>query len=77
MLGPYVEGLSSYVVNTFDDVKSWLSVGNKHRATAATGMNDKSSRSHSVFTTVLTQTKVSTEAGDWEGKRRGSCSQSC
>ena len=33
-------------------------MGNSIRATAATGMNDKSSRSHSVFTMVMTQTKV-------------------
>lgn len=38
--------------------KTWLELGNKQRATAATGMNDKSSRSHSVFTLVMTQTKV-------------------
>ncbi|KAG2461837.1 KIF14 protein, partial [Polypterus senegalus] len=37
---------------------SWLELGNKQRATAATGMNDKSSRSHSVFTLVMTQTKT-------------------
>uniref|UniRef100_A0A8B9P4Y8 Kinesin-like protein KIF14 n=1 Tax=Apteryx owenii TaxID=8824 RepID=A0A8B9P4Y8_APTOW len=47
VLGPYVE-----------DLTSWLELGNKQRATAATGMNDKSSRSHSVFTFVMTQTKV-------------------
>ncbi|XP_066569005.1 kinesin-like protein KIF14 [Amia ocellicauda] len=56
-LGPYVAGLSSYVVGSFADVQAWLELGNKQRATAATGMNDKSSRSHSVFTVVLTQTK--------------------
>lgn len=39
--------------------QAWLELGNKQRATAATGMNDKSSRSHSVFTLVMTQTKVS------------------
>lgn len=39
-------------------VQGWLNLGNKQRATAATGMNDKSSRSHSVFTLVLTQTQV-------------------
>ena len=39
--------------------QGWLNLGNKQRATASTGMNDKSSRSHSVFTMVLTQTKVS------------------
>uniref|UniRef100_A0A8C6R423 Kinesin motor domain-containing protein n=1 Tax=Nannospalax galili TaxID=1026970 RepID=A0A8C6R423_NANGA len=36
---------------------SWLELGNKQRATSATGMNDKSSRSHSVLTLVMTQTK--------------------
>uniref|UniRef100_A0A8C8R9V6 Kinesin-like protein KIF14 n=1 Tax=Pelusios castaneus TaxID=367368 RepID=A0A8C8R9V6_9SAUR len=47
VLGPYVE-----------DLTSWLELGNKQRATAATGMNDRSSRSHSVFTLVMTQTKT-------------------
>uniref|UniRef100_A0A8C0U262 Kinesin-like protein KIF14 n=1 Tax=Cyanistes caeruleus TaxID=156563 RepID=A0A8C0U262_CYACU len=41
-----------------NQVSSWLELGNKQRATAATVMNDKSSRSHSVFTLVMTQTKV-------------------
>lgn len=41
-------------------IQGWLNLGNKQRATAATGMNDKSSRSHSVFTLVLTQTQVQT-----------------
>ncbi|MGH0118850.1 UNVERIFIED_CONTAM: hypothetical protein FKN15_001197 [Acipenser sinensis] len=39
-------------------VRSWLELGNKQRATAATGMNDRSSRSHLVFTLVVTQTKT-------------------
>ncbi|GAB1285487.1 Kinesin-like protein KIF14 [Apodemus speciosus] len=55
--GPYVEGLSMNVVSSYSDIQSWLALGNKQRATAATGMNDKSSRSHSVFTLVMTQTK--------------------
>ncbi|NXN91305.1 KIF14 protein, partial [Rhinopomastus cyanomelas] len=58
VLGPYVEGLSVNVVRSYSDIQSWLELGNKQRATAATGMNDKSSRSHSVFTLVMTQTKV-------------------
>jgi len=57
--GPYVEGLSAHVVTSFDDISSWLSVGNKRRVTAATGMNDTSSRSHSVFSLLLTKTTVS------------------
>ncbi|XP_010195320.2 kinesin-like protein KIF14 [Colius striatus] len=58
VLGPYVEGLTVNVVNSYSDIQSWLELGNKQRATAATVMNDKSSRSHSVFTLVMTQTKV-------------------
>uniref|UniRef100_A0A8B9C512 Kinesin-like protein KIF14 n=1 Tax=Anser brachyrhynchus TaxID=132585 RepID=A0A8B9C512_9AVES len=57
VLGPYVE-----------DLTSWLELGNKQRATAATVMNDKSSRSHSVFTLVMTQTKV--ESVDEEQRDR-------
>uniref|UniRef100_A0A803XVT3 Kinesin-like protein KIF14 n=1 Tax=Meleagris gallopavo TaxID=9103 RepID=A0A803XVT3_MELGA len=45
------------VVSSYSDIQSWLELGNKQRATAATVMNDKSSRSHSVFTLVMTQTK--------------------
>lgn len=38
--------------------QGWLQLGSKQRATAATGMNDKSSRSHSVLTLLLTRTQV-------------------
>ncbi|XP_023660428.2 kinesin-like protein KIF14 isoform X1 [Paramormyrops kingsleyae] len=55
--GPYVADLSANVVSSYTDIQGWLELGNKQRATAATGMNDKSSRSHSVFTLVMTQTK--------------------
>uniref|UniRef100_A0ABM5G927 Kinesin-like protein KIF14 isoform X1 n=1 Tax=Pogona vitticeps TaxID=103695 RepID=A0ABM5G927_9SAUR len=60
VFGPYVEDLSVNVVSSYSDIQHWLQLGNKHRATAATGMNDKSSRSHSVFTLVMTQTKTDT-----------------
>ncbi|KFQ20323.1 Kinesin-like KIF14, partial [Merops nubicus] len=58
VLGPYVEGLTVNVVSSYSDIQSWLELGNKQRATAATVMNDKSSRSHSVLTLIMTQTKV-------------------
>ncbi|XP_077082754.1 kinesin-like protein KIF14 isoform X1 [Siphateles boraxobius] len=56
--GPYVADLSTNVVTSYADIQTWLELGNKQRATAATGMNDKSSRSHSVFTLVMTQSKT-------------------
>ncbi|XP_057696787.1 kinesin-like protein KIF14 [Corythoichthys intestinalis] len=62
--GPYVEDLSVNVVGSFNDIQGWLELGNKQRATAATGMNDKSSRSHSVFTLVMTQTKTELVEGE-------------
>ncbi|KAG7327749.1 hypothetical protein KOW79_009355 [Hemibagrus wyckioides] len=62
--GPYVADLSTNVVSSYADVQAWLVLGNKQRATAATGMNDKSSRSHSVFTLVMTQTKTELVEGE-------------
>ncbi|XP_076007312.1 kinesin-like protein KIF14 isoform X2 [Genypterus blacodes] len=62
--GPYVAELSANVVSSYGDIRGWLELGNKQRATAATGMNDKSSRSHSVFTLVMTQTKTEFVEGE-------------
>uniref|UniRef100_A0A8C2YHM2 Kinesin-like protein KIF14 n=1 Tax=Coturnix japonica TaxID=93934 RepID=A0A8C2YHM2_COTJA len=61
VLGPYVEDLTVFFLLCFFLLQSWLELGNKQRATAATVMNDKSSRSHSVFTLVMTQTKFVAE----------------
>lgn len=52
------ENILFYYLCILVPLKGWITLGNKNRATAATGMNDKSSRSHSVFTIVLTQTRV-------------------
>ena len=54
-LGPYVEDLSKLVVRSFADIESLMDEGNKARTVAATNMNETSSRSHAVFTLVLTQ----------------------
>ncbi|TNJ29743.1 Kinesin-1 [Giardia muris] len=48
-LGVYVENLSSFEVSSADDLIRYLKRGNKNRVTAATNMNDQSSRSHSIF----------------------------
>lgn len=53
--GPYIVGLQSLPIDSAKDAKMWLDIGNKRRATAYTNMNDKSSRSHSVFQIKLTQ----------------------
>ncbi|XP_076247461.1 kinesin family member nebbish [Calliopsis andreniformis] len=58
VFGPYIVDLSQHCVQNFKDLQTWLKVGNSQRATAATGMNEKSSRSHSIFSIILTQTQL-------------------
>ncbi|XP_059471774.1 kinesin-like protein KIF14 [Neocloeon triangulifer] len=53
--GPYVENLTVQSVSSFESLQGWLRLGISRRATAASAMNDKSSRSHSIFTITLTQ----------------------
>ncbi|CAO1639083.1 unnamed protein product [Sympodiomycopsis kandeliae] len=62
-LGPYVEDLSKLVVSSFADVESLMDEGNKARTVAATNMNETSSRSHAVFTLVLTQKRKDEQTG--------------
>jgi kinesin family protein 1 len=52
--GPYVEELSRLVVSNFSDVALLMDQGNKARTVAATAMNDVSSRSHAVFSIIVT-----------------------
>ncbi|PVF92902.1 kinesin-like protein [Serendipita vermifera] len=56
-LGPYVEDLSKLVVSSFEEMNTLMDEGNKARTVAATNMNETSSRSHSVFTLLLTMKK--------------------
>ena len=56
VLGPYVAGLSQLAVVSFAEIEQLMVEGNKSRTVAATNMNNESSRSHAVFTLVLTFT---------------------
>lgn len=51
----YVEDLSKLGVEDFAGMERLMDEGNKARTVAATNMNETSSRSHSVFTVLLTQ----------------------
>ncbi|CAO2578570.1 Kinesin-like protein KIF16B [Lemmus lemmus] len=59
--GPYVEDLSQHLVQNYSDVEELMDAGNINRTTAATGMNDVSSRSHAIFTIKFTQAKFDAE----------------
>ncbi|XP_043575069.1 kinesin-like protein KIF13A isoform X8 [Chiloscyllium plagiosum] len=63
VLGPYVDGLSQLAVTCFEDIESLMSEGNKSRTVAATNMNEESSRSHAVFSIILTQTLYDLQSG--------------
>lgn len=59
--GPYVEDLAKLVVGGFQEIENLMDEGNKARTVAATNMNETSSRSHAVFTLMLTQKKMDAE----------------
>uniref|UniRef100_UPI0035901023 kinesin-like protein KIF13A n=1 Tax=Myxine glutinosa TaxID=7769 RepID=UPI0035901023 len=63
ILGPYVDELSQLAVASYQDIESLMLEGNKSRTIAATNMNEESSRSHAVFTIVLTQTLFDLQSG--------------
>ncbi|VDM40860.1 unnamed protein product [Toxocara canis] len=57
LLGPYVDDLTKLAVCSYQDICDLMDEGNKARTVAATNMNSTSSRSHAVFTIVLTQNR--------------------
>ncbi|KAH6926862.1 hypothetical protein HPB50_022631 [Hyalomma asiaticum] len=54
ILGPYVDGLSTLAVSSYEEINNLMTEGNKSRTVAATNMNSESSRSHAVFNITLT-----------------------
>ncbi|XP_053288790.1 kinesin-like protein KIF13A isoform X2 [Pleuronectes platessa] len=64
VLGPYVDGLSQLAVSNFEDIEVLMSEGNKSRTVAATNMNEESSRSHGVFSIIVTQTLYDLKSGN-------------
>uniref|UniRef100_H2ZK90 Kinesin motor domain-containing protein n=1 Tax=Ciona savignyi TaxID=51511 RepID=H2ZK90_CIOSA len=63
LLGPYVDGLQQLVSSSAQDVQELMSEGSKSRTVAATKMNAESSRSHAVFTLIVTHTMVDVQSG--------------
>eukprot|EP01012_Entosiphon_sulcatum_P054700 TRINITY_DN7575_c0_g1_i1.p1 TRINITY_DN7575_c0_g1~~TRINITY_DN7575_c0_g1_i1.p1 ORF type:complete len:1133 (+),score=234.87 TRINITY_DN7575_c0_g1_i1:48-3446(+) len=53
--GPFVDGLSSFAVTDFPAIRHLMEQGGLHRVTASTRMNDRSSRSHAIFTLTFSQ----------------------
>ncbi|CAH1982263.1 unnamed protein product [Acanthoscelides obtectus] len=53
--GPYVQGLTTCLVANYSHIQECMERGNANRTTAATNMNDVSSRSHAIFTITFVQ----------------------
>lgn len=68
VFGPYVEDLTKLVVTTYKEVKHLIDLGNMSRTTAATRMNESSSRSHAVLTLTLSQIKYDVDT-DRKGEK--------
>ena len=60
--GVYVAGCTETFVTNENELLICMTDGRKSRATAATGMNEGSSRSHSVFCITVQQRNTETEA---------------
>ncbi|KER22051.1 hypothetical protein T265_14950, partial [Opisthorchis viverrini] len=52
-IGVFVKDLSSFVVHSPNEMDKLMSFGNRNRVTAATNMNEHSSRSHAIYTVTL------------------------
>ena len=63
VLGPYVEDLAKLAVQNYSDISDLMDEGNKSRTVASTNMNETSSRSHAVFSIILTQRKFNAPTG--------------
>jgi hypothetical protein len=58
VLGPFVEGLSWRHVSASESVLELIHLGNAERHTAATKMNDRSSRSHAILCVSVAQFRL-------------------
>jgi len=54
--GVYIDGLVSVGVRNYHELEEAMTRGNARRTQAATAMNDTSSRAHTIYRLVLTQT---------------------
>lgn len=63
ILGPYVDGLSTLAVSSYEEINNLMTEGNKSRTVAATNMNSESSRSHAVFNITLTCSITDKQSG--------------
>jgi hypothetical protein len=64
--GVFIEHLTSVEVTNWEDMLRLINIGNSCRHTAATKMNERSSRSHAIFKVTLTQITTSVPKKQFE-----------
>ena len=62
LLGPYVPDLKYIQVKTKEDFQNVLNLGNQQRSVASTNANQRSSRSHAIFTVKISRIDIPTSA---------------
>ncbi len=58
LLGPYVPDLKYIQVKTKEDFQNVLNLGNQQRSVASTNANQRSSRSHAIFTVKISRIDI-------------------
>jgi kinesin family protein 1 len=61
--GPFVQGVQKTAVTTYEQMENVMKEGVQARTIAATSMNLTSSRAHTIFMLVVSQTKLDQEVG--------------
>jgi len=56
--GFYAKDLTQVVIGSIEEMKHIMKKGVKNRVTAETAMNERSSRSHCMFTIVIEQSEI-------------------
>ncbi|TMW66411.1 hypothetical protein Poli38472_004176 [Pythium oligandrum] len=56
--GPYAEGLTRHAVSSYSEISRLMDAGILARTTASTNMNATSSRAHTIFQIVVTQSEL-------------------
>lgn len=60
----YITNLTSIVVKNIAEMEKLMSIGNKNRSIASTAMNDRSSRSHCIFTITVERSELDASSND-------------
>ena len=68
--GVYVDGLTTFVVKSAEEMREVLEVGKKNRSVGATLMNADSSRSHSIFTVTVETSETTPGEPSHSGEAR-------